>query len=231
MLHRRVRVVLLALVTCFPLLPLEAARAQGEGETTDRTQSPYFFVQSDDPNVDRLPLKGTRVDVVARYDNSPANRANPNPGRTVTFGETSNDEMMFGTFEFVAAAGVSPARPDDRLRMEVLLSTLPHDSSFVLTAPFMLGQMSSGLYLPKSGDGTWYLAVRPGIVIDVPVTGIEWTGNAFRFDTEMRAGGIGSAMTVTGEVAADGTIRGNVKAAGRRGLVPFQTFSGARRQP
>lgn len=42
------------------LLPLKPARA-GEGDA--RTGSPYFFVQSDDPALDRLPLKATEVDV------------------------------------------------------------------------------------------------------------------------------------------------------------------------
>ncbi len=28
-----------------------------------KTESPYFFVKSDDPSVDRLPLKGTEVSV------------------------------------------------------------------------------------------------------------------------------------------------------------------------
>ena len=69
--------------------------------------------------------RGTRVDVVAHYDNSAANRSNPDPGRAVSFGETSADEMMFGTFEFIADTGVSPKPADDRMRMEVLLSSLP----------------------------------------------------------------------------------------------------------
>ena len=32
-------------------------------EIEDKTESPYFFVQSDDPEIDRLPLKSTHVDV------------------------------------------------------------------------------------------------------------------------------------------------------------------------
>jgi hypothetical protein len=98
------------------------------------------------------------------YDNSTANRANPNPDRKVTFGETSNDEMMFGTFEFIPEQGVSPAPPNDRMRMQVLLSSLPADSSYLLTSPFGFRQMSSALYLPRTGDGTWYLAVSAGTV-------------------------------------------------------------------
>ena len=39
-----------------------AARAQ-DAQPRQKTESPYFFVRSDDPAVDRLPLKSTRVDV------------------------------------------------------------------------------------------------------------------------------------------------------------------------
>jgi len=39
-------------------------RAHGQPwENTDRTLSPYFFLKSDDPGVDQLPLKSTSVDV------------------------------------------------------------------------------------------------------------------------------------------------------------------------
>lgn len=172
--------------------------------------------------------RGTRVDVVAHYDNSAANRANPDPNRTVRFGETTADEMMFGTFEFIPDEGVSPQKPDDKMRLDVLLASLPSESSYAISAPFVFGQMRSALYLPKSGDGTWYLAVRPGVIIDVPVRQVRWEGDWFSFATEMRAGGLGNAMEASGEIAEDGSIRGTLRPAGR-GLVPFRTFSGSRR--
>ena len=176
----------------------------------------------------RLPIpRGTRIDVVAHYDNSAANRANPDPGRAVTFGETSADEMMFGTFEFIADRGVSPTQADDRMRMEVLLSSLPADASFLIDAPFGLGRMSSGLYLPRQGDGTWYLAVRPGVVLETPVRQIVWSGSSYTFQTELRAGGLGGALEVSGEVAADGSITGAVRPIGR-GIAPFRAFTGSR---
>lgn len=172
--------------------------------------------------------RGTRVDVVAHYDNSAGNRVNPDPTRAVRFGETSADEMMFGTFEFIADEGVSPKPPNDRMRLDVLLSSLPPDSSYTITAPFGFGQMVSALYLPRTGEGIWYLAVRPGVIIDTPVREISWTGNAFQFGTELRAGGLGGRLAVSGEVAPDGSITGAVQPIGR-GLAPFRTFSGTRR--
>lgn len=56
------RRLLFALTCAFVLLSLPAKYGRAESEP-GRTESPYFFVQSDDPEVDRLPLKGTRVDV------------------------------------------------------------------------------------------------------------------------------------------------------------------------
>jgi Ca-activated chloride channel homolog len=44
------------------LIPLQAA-AQSDRAPADKTLSPYFFVEGGDPDIDRLPLKETRVDV------------------------------------------------------------------------------------------------------------------------------------------------------------------------
>ncbi|MEJ8812140.1 VIT and VWA domain-containing protein [Variovorax ureilyticus] len=50
--------------TCFALLLARPVHAQQEAPGPHiKTESPYFFVKSDDPEVDRLPLKGTEVDV------------------------------------------------------------------------------------------------------------------------------------------------------------------------
>ena len=60
MVHSRRR-HLFALACVFLFFPVRYGWA--EGESAQRTESPYFFVQSDDPTVDRLPLRATRVDV------------------------------------------------------------------------------------------------------------------------------------------------------------------------
>lgn len=43
--------------------------------------------------------KGTVIECTAHYDNSVNNKYNPDPAKTVTFGEQTWDEMMFGFFE------------------------------------------------------------------------------------------------------------------------------------
>ncbi|HEX9157285.1 MAG TPA: VIT domain-containing protein, partial [Syntrophales bacterium] len=56
-----IRLLMLFLLVA-SMLPWSAADARPE-ETDDRTLSPYFFVKSDDPALDRLPLKGTSASV------------------------------------------------------------------------------------------------------------------------------------------------------------------------
>ena len=56
---RRRLITVSILFFCLLLTSLAATSA----EEADRTLSPYFFVHSDDPNVDRLPLKATAVDI------------------------------------------------------------------------------------------------------------------------------------------------------------------------
>jgi hypothetical protein len=55
--------------------------------------------------------KGSRITGIARYDNSAANPANPDPNRTVRWGQQTFDEMMLGYFEYVLVED-DPARPD-----------------------------------------------------------------------------------------------------------------------
>ncbi|RYF76699.1 MAG: VWA domain-containing protein, partial [Comamonadaceae bacterium] len=52
-------------VGCFALLTLRPVQAQERMDSASRqkTESPYFFVKSDSPELDRLPLKSTQVDV------------------------------------------------------------------------------------------------------------------------------------------------------------------------
>jgi peroxiredoxin len=47
----------------------------------------------------RIP-KGTRIDCLAHFDNSPDNPANPDPSQTVTWGEQSWEEMMIGYIDY-----------------------------------------------------------------------------------------------------------------------------------
>jgi len=49
----------------------------------------------------RMP-KGTRIDVIAHYDNSPQNKFNPDPSKDVRWGDQTWEEMMIGFWGTVA---------------------------------------------------------------------------------------------------------------------------------
>jgi hypothetical protein len=58
-----------------------------------------------------LVRKGTRIEVVAMFDNSPNNRSNPDPDKAVRWGSASENEMMDGWMEYVDADQSMPAIP------------------------------------------------------------------------------------------------------------------------
>jgi hypothetical protein len=47
---------------------------------------------------------GTRIVITAHFDNSPNNRYNPDPTKTIRWGEPSTEEMMDGWLEFILPA-------------------------------------------------------------------------------------------------------------------------------
>ena len=51
--------------------------------------------------------KGTKIVVTAHYDNSPANKANPDPTATVHYGDQTWDEMMAGYFTYTIESGAA----------------------------------------------------------------------------------------------------------------------------
>lgn len=180
----------------------------------------------------RLSLpRGTRVDVVAHYDNSAANKSNPDPSRRVTFGEDSTAEMMFGIFEFTADAGVSPKPSTDRSRLEALTMTLAPESTFLVDFPFTAEPTPAVLALPTTGAGSLYLSAVGGMIATPQIQEFKWEGNSFSFQTALLlAGNPGSGFyTVTGQVDADGSVRGTLRRRGN-GQPPSYDFTGARRK-
>ncbi len=53
--------------------------------------------------------RGTTIHCEAHFDNSPGNIANPDPGRTVVWGEQTEDEMMMGYLDYYEDP---PAKPE-----------------------------------------------------------------------------------------------------------------------
>jgi len=170
--------------------------------------------------------KGTRIDLVAHYDNSTANKRNPDPNKTVTFGEASTAEMMFGMFEFTAKDGVSPVRTTPRARVDALAASFG-DAGYVVDLVLPNQTIPSVLHLPRSGDGAWYVPTM-GVMNISPITDLQWTGSAYQFSTSLRVGMGPAPFAVKGDVQSDGTVRGSVEPI-NNGRIPFKDFSGSRR--
>ena len=47
--------------------------------------------------------KGTQLEAVAHFDNSENNAANPDPSKTVRWGQQTWDEMLVGWFNYTSA--------------------------------------------------------------------------------------------------------------------------------
>jgi len=65
--------------------------------------------------------KGTIIECVAHYDNSPNNPNNPDPTKEVHYGEQSWDEMMFGFFDV--------SFPIDKNPMDLMRPPRPHPAT------------------------------------------------------------------------------------------------------
>ncbi len=170
--------------------------------------------------------KGTRIDLIAHYDNSTANKRNPDPSKTVTFGEASTAEMMFGMFEFTAKDGVSPARTTPRARVESLAASFG-DAGYVVDLVLPNNTIPSVLHLPRSGEGAWFVPTL-GVMNISPIKDLQWTGTTFQFSTSLRVGMGPAPFAVKGGVQSDGTVRGSVEPIDN-GRIPFKEFSGSRK--
>jgi len=54
--------------------------------------------------------KGSKLHVTAHFDNSPANKANPDPSATVRWGDQTWEEMMIGFFTYTVEKPNTQAR-------------------------------------------------------------------------------------------------------------------------
>jgi len=55
--------------------------------------------------------KGTKIEVIAHFDNSSANKFNPDPTKDVRWGDQTWEEMMIGFYGTIAAPATAPTTP------------------------------------------------------------------------------------------------------------------------
>jgi hypothetical protein len=185
----------------------------------------YYFAKAPVP----LP-SGTIVEAVAHYDNSADNPHNPDPTRDVTFGEQSNDEMMFGVFDFTPKDGVSPVPTTPEKRMDVLAGTFPKGSAY-RTEVTVLKPIPAVLHLPRTGEGAFYLAQGRVQINRIPIKQITWNGDAFAFRMDAQFGpNARFTFDVKGTATGD-TIAGEVTPVGVAKAPFSRTFSGTAAAP
>ena len=174
--------------------------------------------------------RGTRIDLVAHYDNSTANRHNPDPTKAVRFGEASTAEMMFGLFEFTADAGVSPKPATDRSRMDALMMTMPRESTYLLEVPWGPQPTPIVLSLPRSGEAATIYVPLLGLVMPQAVDEVKWDGHSFECHStfQMPPPQFGN-YTIAGTVDDTGRVTGTFKRRGT-GQPPVYEFTGTRKQ-
>ena len=102
------------LLTFLPHMHVRGKDMKYEAIYPDGRRETVLFVPNYDFNWQTLyklekPLvlpKGTKMLVTAHYDNSAKNKYNPDPTKTVRFGDPTYDEMMVGYFDYVSTARV-----------------------------------------------------------------------------------------------------------------------------
>jgi hypothetical protein len=105
------------LLSLFPHMHLRGKRFEydivhddGSVETLLRVNYHFHWQLSYKLAEPRLLKAGTRLRAVAWYDNSRNNPHNPDPEKTVTWGDQTSDEMMVGFFDVAVPAGMDKWR-------------------------------------------------------------------------------------------------------------------------
>jgi hypothetical protein len=109
--------------------------------------------------------------------------------------------------------------------MEALLASFPPGSAYMINVPQLALTIPSVLYLPKSGDGAWYIPTFSIINVST-IKDVSWTGNAFQFSTSLRLGTGPGPFQVNGTIGEGGAIRGSLETLSSTSRVPFREFSG-----
>ncbi len=122
---------------------------------------------------------GTKIEVIAHWDNSPDNPANPDPSVDVTWGTASTDEMLIGFVDYVVDEGISPKPVSLVLgKLAELAEAYPGQVWRIdVTRDPAKGPEPSAVHLPKDGGpGGWYVQMG-SLVLPAPIQEVVWDGN------------------------------------------------------
>ncbi len=147
---------------------------------------------------------GTRVNVLAHWDNSADNPHNPDPTVDVTWGTESTDEMLIGFVDYVVAEGVSP-KPVNVVVMKLreLAGTHPGQAwRFDVFRRQGQGREPSAVLLPTDGSrGGWFVKFGR-LAMPMPIRDVVWDGNR----VTGVAGFPGDRSEISGTLQEDGSL-------------------------
>jgi hypothetical protein len=152
----------------------------------DGTSETLFKVDNYDFNwqtnyVLNEPIKipeGTVIECVAHFDNSADKTGNPDPAKTIRFGQESYDEMMIGFMDYIVDDGQSPYTRDelrDKWRTETSAAHPDDTYSVYFTAP----EKPTVLYFTKSGEDNFLVLGINNNLVKCPINDLTWNGNEF----------------------------------------------------
>lgn len=145
--------------------------------------------------------KGSRLEMVAHFDNSAANPDNPDPTAWVRTGEQTNDEMGIAFFDFVSKDSVEPAPLEHEAYLAEVMAGYPAGDGYVLK--FGGGALPAGAaaYLPRDRDtGTLHLTAGFNL-FTMDLRDLAWEGDRFTCELVM-----GDSVRGSGEVSEDGSV-------------------------
>jgi mono/diheme cytochrome c family protein len=123
---------------------------------------------------------GTKVEVIAHWDNSADNPSNPDPTKDVGWGTDSTDEMLIGFVDYVVKDGISP-KPISLVlgKLAELAEAYPGQVwRFDIQQGPEAELEPSAVHLPKDGSqGGWYVQMG-SLVLPAPIKEVVWDGNA-----------------------------------------------------
>ncbi len=152
---------------------------------------------------------GSRIDILAHYDNSSGNPYNPDPNRSVYFGTSTDDEMLFGIFEYIET-GEAVAKVD---QLATFAGSFPEGEAFVVRLPLGEASITTVMHLPRVGEGRWLIDFN-GTKVEVPIRNLVWDGDTCRADVTLRFGSMGGELKMDATLKPDGTLDGRITSDG-----------------
>jgi hypothetical protein len=122
---------------------------------------------------------GSKLEVTAVWDNSPANPANPDPKKEIIYRGDTFNEMFVGFVEAIPAEGVQHKPISSSEKLKKLLAEHPPEDCY-----WTGGFFPFAMYLPKQGKGWMYLA--QGInMFAITLDDIQWDGDKVKVVTQL----------------------------------------------